>query len=739
MAESGRLSAAAERGSKRQIHQHRTAAAAANQEEADPQESSSRTPCVESSADSGIFYLNPLTPKWSFGISERCLEITSNEEDGISVQSEERDVMNCAEKARTLKPVKLKVLKFKKRYLVPQTSNGTGTEYLAGVSSTSSDEIWVQSRDSGEGKIVGKRTFKKVMPKLKLLKIQKHPSNQHPPNGNIGIMDKSEEKEIWTQSHNGGIKFVENPRTSSQAPTKLNLLNFGKPILNVQTPNRNSGNMENDSPSEEKKETFARTSKQVTPQTPQPVAPEELCDNLQTKPSTNVDFTMVDNRKERITDHKLSENDQQVTNKLKDLQVRENQLDKEYANSKSEEIRVQSHDSGEGRIAGKRTFKQLIPSTFKPVVQEELCANSQTKTSSNVDNGKVDNHKECITDQSENDQQVTNKLKENQLDKVTANAKSKDDLKLSRLLEAMKKRSGDIDAEERPFKCPHCHWAFKKLCYLQSHVTTHSGLKPHVCDVCGKAYSHQGTLQQHKRLHTGERPYRCPFCERSYIWSSDYRKHIRTHTGEKPYECKECGKDFIRSSDLRKHERNMHTNNKPFPCSHCDKTFNRPLSLKRHERKHLGERPYSCPDCGKKFALASRMAEHRKIHKGVRPFVCSVCGKCFTKSSNLTEHEAIHSGVRPHRCGECGVAFAMASRLVRHQYVHSKGKPHSCAGCGRNFSCLAGLEQHQQLNCAGRIFICVQCDKSFMCADKLTQHMQQQHKDQQHKDQVRPT
>ncbi|AWP11490.1 putative zinc finger protein 648-like isoform 2 [Scophthalmus maximus] len=296
------------------------------------------------------------------------------------------------------------------------------------------------------------------------------------------------------------------------------------------------------------------------------------------------------------------------------------------------------------------------------------------------------------------------------------------DDKIPRLLVAMKKRGG-VDTEPRPFKCPHCQWAFKKLCNLQSHLQTHTGLKPHVCDVCGKAYSHQGTLQQHKRLHTGERPYHCPFCVKTYIWSSDYRKHIRTHTGEKPYVCDACGKDFIRSSDLRKHERNMHTNDKPFPCTHCDKTFNKPLSLKRHERKHLGERPFSCPDCGKAFALPSRMAEHRKTHAGVRPYACPVCSKCFTKSSNLAEHEAIHSGARPHKCAECGVAFAMASRLVRHQHVHTKEKPLRCTGCGKNFSHLDTLKLHQEQTCAGRIFVCVDCDKSFQCAAKLAQHV----------------
>ena len=300
--------------------------------------------------------------------------------------------------------------------------------------------------------------------------------------------------------------------------------------------------------------------------------------------------------------------------------------------------------------------------------------------------------------------------------------KHEEEEKIPRFLMAMKKRSF-VDSEQRPFKCTHCPWAFKKFCNLQSHLQTHPGLKPYVCDTCGKAYSHQGTLQQHKRLHTGERPYHCPFCVKTYIWSSDYRKHIRTHTGEKPYVCDTCSKDFIRSSDLRKHERNMHANNKPFPCTHCGKTFNKSLSLKRHERKHLGERPFSCPDCGKAFALASRMVEHQKIHKGVRPYVCSVCTKSFTKSSNLTEHEAIHSGVRPHKCKECGVAFAMASRLVRHQFIHSKEKRPSCKGWSKRFSHPATLKLNQDQTCAGTIFVCVKCNKSFQCATKLAQHM----------------
>uniref|UniRef100_A0A4W5M6J7 Zinc finger protein 648 n=1 Tax=Hucho hucho TaxID=62062 RepID=A0A4W5M6J7_9TELE len=142
---------------------------------------------------------------------------------------------------------------------------------------------------------------------------------------------------------------------------------------------------------------------------------------------------------------------------------------------------------------------------------------------------------------------------------------------------AMKKRGVEGDTKNRPYKCTHCNWAFKKSSNLQ------------------------------------KRPYHCPFCDKTYIWSSDYRKHIRTHTGEKPYVCETCGKDFVRSSDLRKHERNMHTNNKPFPCTQCGKTFNKPLSLLRHERTHLGERPFCCSVCGKAFTRSPMASLSRTL------------------------------------------------------------------------------------------------------------------------------
>uniref|UniRef100_A0A8B9PUF5 C2H2-type domain-containing protein n=1 Tax=Apteryx owenii TaxID=8824 RepID=A0A8B9PUF5_APTOW len=158
-------------------------------------------------------------------------------------------------------------------------------------------------------------------------------------------------------------------------------------------------------------------------------------------------------------------------------------------------------------------------------------------------------------------------------------------------------------AEERPYKCLQCGWAFKKSSNLLSHVETHSGAKPYACELCGKAYSHQGTLQQHRRLHTGERPYKCPFCVKAFAVASRMVEHQRVHTGERPFACAVCGKAFAKSSNLFE-----------------------------HQTLHTGERPYKCPECGTAFAQSSRLARHRRTHTGERPFACARCGRAFARA-----------------------------------------------------------------------------------------------------------
>ncbi|KAM7410592.1 hypothetical protein PAMA_001837 [Pampus argenteus] len=231
---------------------------------------------------------------------------------------------------------------------------------------------------------------------------------------------------------------------------------------------------------------------------------------------------------------------------------------------------------------------------------------------------------------------VNKKKNRNNPDKKTL--KKCEDDKTSRLFAAMKKRSA-FDAEHRPFKCSHCPWAFKKLCNLQSHLQTHTGLKPHVCDICGKAYSHQGTLQQHKRLHTGERPYHCPFCVKTYICRMV--EHQKIHTGLRPYVCTVCSKCFTKSSNLTEHEA-IHSGQRPHKCAECGVAFALPSRLVRHQYVHNKEKPHSCTGCSKNFSHLDTLKVHQEQTCAGRIYVCVECDKSFQCDAKLAQHMLSH-------------------------------------------------------------------------------------------------
>lgn len=47
-------------------------------------------------------------------------------------------------------------------------------------------------------------------------------------------------------------------------------------------------------------------------------------------------------------------------------------------------------------------------------------------------------------------------------------------------------------SDEHPHKCNMCGRNFKTLNYLQNHINTHSGIKPHMCQSCPSAFTSSG-------------------------------------------------------------------------------------------------------------------------------------------------------------------------------------------------------------------------------------------------------
>ncbi|XP_043110107.1 zinc finger protein 438 isoform X2 [Puntigrus tetrazona] len=95
-----------------------------------------------------------------------------------------------------------------------------------------------------------------------------------------------------------------------------------------------------------------------------------------------------------------------------------------------------------------------------------------------------------------------------------------------------KSGGGMIYTGSRPLhRCPTCNRCFQFKHHLQSHMNSHTNLRPYVCPVCRKAYAHSGSLSTHMKLHHAEsRPRKslcCEFCEKSFGYVGVYFSHLR--------------------------------------------------------------------------------------------------------------------------------------------------------------------------------------------------------------------
>ena len=221
--------------------------------------------------------------------------------------------------------------------------------------------------------------------------------------------------------------------------------------------------------------------------------------------------------------------------------------------------------------------------------------------------------------------------------------------------------------------CPHpdCIKYFTRPSRLQTHLLSHSGVRPYNCtvDKCNKTYTRSAHLKRHLLKHHGqpaktqddkedleasENRIKCTQCPKVFSNKYSLQKHSKVHLDSQRYTCQKCGKTFHKHHFLTSHIALEHQEggaNRKITCKKCDKGFLYESQLKRHfTRHHEKPKKYKCQQCNIEFALWTKMrthvsSAHPKIGKQ-----CEVCKKTFfgpCATGNLQEHRATHAASRP--------------------------------------------------------------------------------------------
>lgn len=203
----------------------------------------------------------------------------------------------------------------------------------------------------------------------------------------------------------------------------------------------------------------------------------------------------------------------------------------------------------------------------------------------------------------------------------------------------------------KPYLCQidQCVYAAPTQGSLTKHQRAKHSEKDMICPYEGCAYtcSHKDYLAKHvNNQHKIDRPYECEICGYAAGQRSNLDTHMLTHTTLKPFVCDWPGCTYAsaQKSALKPHYKSMHSDERPFVCGwdNCEKTFKLACHLQSHYVCHENLRLFRCLQLGCYFTANFRCHLNRH-EKHAHSEEASIQRKLEeTRMAEMLENAGIH-------------------------------------------------------------------------------------------------